>query len=39
MLAVERFDDVLGIMDEDQVPSAVPATAGMGADGRVADQW
>ena len=36
---VERFDDVLRIMDEDQVPLAVPATTGMGAGGRVADQW
>lgn len=27
----ERFDDVLGIMDEDQVSVSVPATTGMGA--------
>ncbi|KAG8218094.1 hypothetical protein J3R82DRAFT_3609 [Butyriboletus roseoflavus] len=27
----ERFDDVLGIMDEDQLPASVPATTGMGA--------
>lgn len=28
----ERFDDVLGIMDEDQMPASVPATTG-------GDQW
>ena len=26
----ERFDDVLGIMDEDQIPASVPATTSMG---------
>lgn len=31
----ERFDDVLGIMDEDQVPASVPAATGTGG----ADRW
>ena len=26
----ERFDDMLGIMDEDQIPASVPATTVMG---------
>ena len=34
----ERFDDVLGIMDEDQVP-ATPATTGVGADADAVSQW
>lgn len=33
----ERFDDVLGIMDEDQVPAPGLATTGMGTGGN--DQW
>jgi hypothetical protein len=33
----ERFDDVLGIMDEDQMPASAPATTSMGAGGN--DQW
>ncbi|KAG9309762.1 hypothetical protein JVU11DRAFT_10136 [Chiua virens] len=33
----ERFDDVLGVMDEDQMPASVPAQTGMGSSGN--DQW
>lgn len=36
---VERFEDVLGIMDEDQVPASLPATTGMGAGASEVNQW
>ncbi|KAF8125481.1 hypothetical protein EV363DRAFT_1175971 [Boletus edulis] len=35
----ERFDDVLGIMDEDQVPASAPAATGMDAGAGGVNQW